>query len=195
VFIANEYVSYIDDLVEDFNKVQTMMLSEEPSTAQSIFTHLTKILLLTCSSCYEQKLQNAYNNYAQREAERYTDKPHYFDIYKDKKDNSVYQKFSFGRIESPDDNNQLPEIKNLLQPLKFFGEKFRDKILSEIKEDSELEKAAKAFQEIFAIRNLLAHQTFIELNSSSIRGKSFMDIKIMHDDAIKFVDYLIAKFT
>ena len=53
--------------------------------------------------------------------------------------------------------------------------------------DFEKEKQLKAFQEIFAIRNLVAHQAFIEFSSNKIRGKSFMDIKNLHDDAIKFV--------
>lgn len=189
----NDTSSFIDDLVEDFNKVQSMILPEEPTTAQNLSVHLTKILILTCASYYEQQLQNAYTTYAQRESDRYGDKPHGFD--NDKRDKSVYQKFSFGRVEDSGDLNQLPGIKGMLEPLKFFGEKFRDKIYNEIKGDEEKEKQLKAFQEIFAIRNLIAHQTFVEFTSNKIRGKSFLDIKQMHDDAIIFVEYLKDKFT
>ena len=91
--------------------------------------------------------------------------------------------------------NQLPEIKNMLKPLKFFGEKFQDKIYNEINGDTDKERQLKAFQEIFAIRNLIAHQTFVGFTSNKIRGKSFSDIKQMHEDAIKFVEYLEGKFT
>ena len=108
---------------------------------------------------------------------------------------SVYQKFQFGRIETPEDLNQLPEIKKLLEPLKFFGERFRDSIYNEVSADFEKEKQLKAFQEIFAIRNLIAHQTFVEFNSTKIRGKSFNDIKQLHVDAIQFVNYLVDKFS
>ncbi len=191
--VTNDTASFIDDLVQDFNKIQEMILPEEPTTAQSISVHLTKILILTCASYYEQKLQDAYTSYAQQESELYGERPHGFD--NDKRDKSVYQKFSFGRVENSDDLNQLPEIKKMLEPLKFFGEKFRDKICTEISNDLEKEKQLKAFQEIFAIRNLIAHQAFIEFSSNRIRGKSFMDIKCLHDDAIKFVEYLIEKFT
>lgn len=190
---ANNSIPFIDDLVEDFNKVQMMILPEEPTTAQNLSVHLTKILILTCASYYEQQLQDAYTAYALRESDRYGDKPHGFD--NDKRDKSVYQKFSFGKIEDSRDQNQLPEIKKMLDPLKFFGEKFRDKIYNEINGDIDRERQLKAFQEMFAIRNLIAHQTFVEFTSNKIRGKSFLDIKQMHDDAIVFVEYLKNKFT
>lgn len=190
---ANDTIPFIDDLVGDFDKVQEMIFPEEPTTAQNISVHLTKILILTCASYYEQQLQNAYTTYAQRESERYGDKPHGFD--NDKRDKSVYQKFSFGRIEDSEDSSQLPEIKRMLEPLKFFGEKFRDKIYNEVNGDADKEQQLKAFQEIFAIRNLIAHQTFVEFTSNRIRGKSFSDIKQLHEAAIKFVEYLIGKFS
>lgn len=189
---TNGTISFIDDLVEDFYKVQEMIFPDEPTTAQNLSVHLTKILILTCASYYEQQLQNAYIAYAQRESDRYAVKPHGFD--NDKRDKSVYQKFSFGRIEDSEDLSQLPEIRRMLDPLKFFGEKFRDKIYNEINGDADKERQLKAFQEIFAIRNLIAHQTFVEFTSNKIRGKSFTDIKQLHEYAIQFVDYLIEKF-
>lgn len=190
---TNDTIPFIDDLIEDFNKVQEKLLPNEPTTAQNLSVHLTKILILTCASYYEQQLQNAYIAYAQRESERYADKPHGFD--NDKRDKSVYQKFSFGRIEDSEDLSQLPNIKRMLEPLKFFGEKFRDNVYNEINGDIDKERQLKAFQEIFVIRNLIAHQTFVEFTSNKIRGKSFLDIKHMHDDAIRFVEYLKGKFS
>lgn len=190
---TNDTISFIGDLVEDFNKVQEKILPDEPTTAQNLSVHLTKILILTCASYYEQQLQNAYISYAQRESERYGEKPHGFD--NDKRDRSVYQKFSFGKIDNPEDLSQLPEIKRMLKPLKFFGEKFHDKVFEEINGDIERERQLKAFQEIFAIRNLIAHQTFVEFTSNRIRGKSFLDIKQLHEEAIKFVEYLKGKFS
>lgn len=83
----------------------------------------------------------------------------------------------------------------MLEPLKFFGEKFRDNVYNEINGDIDKERQLKAFQEIFVIRNLIAHQTFVEFTSNKIRGKSFLDIKHMHDDAIRFVEYLKGKFS
>ena len=69
------------------------------------------------------------------------------------------------------------------------------KVYTEINGDIERERQLKAFQEIFAIRNLIAHQTFVEFTSNRIRGKSFLDIKQMHEDAVKFVEYLKGKFS
>ena len=114
---ANDTIPFIDDLIEDFNKIQEKLLPYEPTTAQNLSVHLTKILILTCASYYEQQLQNAYIAYAQRESDRYADKPHGFD--NDKRDKSVYQKFSFGRIEDSEDFSQLPDIRRMLEPLKF----------------------------------------------------------------------------
>lgn len=189
---TSDKISFIDDLVEDFNMVQKKILPDEPTTAQNLSVHLTKILILACASYYEQQLQDAYITYAQRESDRYADRPHGFD--NDKRDKSVYQKFSFGRIEDSEDLSQLPEIRTMLKPLKFFGEKFRDRIYDEVNGNIEMEKQLKAFQEIFVIRNLIAHQTFVEFTSNRIRGKSFLDIKKMHDDAMGFVEYLKGKF-
>ena len=185
-------IPFIDDLVSDFNIVQEKLLTEEPSTAQNLSVHLTKILILTCASYYEQKLQNAYIAYARRESDRYGERPHGFD--NDQRNKSIYQKFQFGRVENTGDFNQLPEIRKMLKPLEFFGEKFRDKVIQEVEDDPSKEQQLKAFQEIFALRNLLAHQTFIEFTSNKIRGKSFQDIKHLHEDAIQFVDYLTGKF-
>lgn len=190
---SNDTIPFIDDLMEDFNKVQEIVLPEEPTTAQNLSVHLTKILILACASYYEQQLQDAYITYAQHESDRYGDKPHGFD--NDKRDRSVYQKFSFGKIEDSEDLRQLPQIRQMLEPLKFFGEKFRDKIYNEINGDTDKERQLKAFQEIFAIRNLIAHQTFVEFTSNRIRGKSFSDIKQLHEDALEFVKYLKAKFS
>ncbi len=190
---TNDTIPFIDNLVDDFNKVQKLILPDEPTTAQNLSVHLTKILILTCASYYEQQLQDAYIDYAQREAERYGVKPHGFNI--DKKDKSVYQKFAFGRIEDSEDLSQLPEVRRMLDPLKSFGEAFKEQVYNEINGDLDKEKQLKAFQEIFAIRNLIAHQTFIEFTSNRIRGKSFLDIKQMHEDAIKFVNYLKEKFS
>ena len=144
---TNDTIPFIDDLVEDFNKVQEKILPDEPTTAQNLSVHLTKILILTCASYYEQELQNAYITYAQRESERYADKPHGFD--NDKRDKSVYQKFSFGRIEDSEDLSQLPEIRRMIEPLKFFGEKFSVKIYEEKKGEPKKIKQLNAFKEIF----------------------------------------------
>lgn len=190
--IAVEF-SFIDDLNNDFKKVQEKILLDEPTIGQNLSIHLTKILILTCASYYEQQLQKAYIEYSERESDKYADKPHCFD--NDKRDKSVYQKFSFGRIEKSDDKSSLPEIRRMLEPLNFFGEKFRDKIYHEVDGDSDKEKQLKAFQEIFVIRNLIAHNTFIEFTSNKIRDKSFNDIMRLHNDAIEFVNYLIKNFS
>lgn len=188
----NSSSPFIDGLVKDYNKIQEVLLVDDPSTAQNISIHLTKILILMCASYYEQLLTEAYVEYAKRESDSYGDRPHGFDD--DQRNKSIYQKFKFGKIEGPEEYNQLPDTKNLLEPLKVFGERFRDKIYSEINGDTEKERQLKDFQELFALRNLLAHQTYVEFTSNRIRGKTFLDIKQMHENAMGFVIYLKNKF-
>lgn len=189
---GNNTSPFIDELVQDYNRVQDTVLEVDPSTAQNISIHLTKILILMCASYYEQQLTEAYVEYAKKESEKYGYRPHGFD--NDQRNKSIYQKFDFGRVENPEDHNQLPEIKTMLGPLNVFGKKFRDKIIEEIDGNVEKEQQLKDFQELFALRNLLAHQTYVEFVSNRIRGKSFLDIKQMHDNAMKFVIYLKEKF-
>lgn len=184
---------YINDLENDFKKVQDTILLTDPTIGQSLSVHLTKILILTCASYYEQKLQNAYKIYAEKESNKYQDNPHCFNF--DKKDKSLYNKFSFGKIETSDDKSSLPETKKMLEPLVFFGEKFHDKIYVEVDRDCNKVRQLKAFQEMFVIRNLIAHNTFVEFTSNKIRDKSFNDIMQLHNEAIKFVDYLTEKFS
>lgn len=183
---------YVNNIKDDFEKVQNYILMEDPSAAQGIGVNLTKVLILTCASCYEQTLQDAYEKYAARESKKYAEKPHRFDI--DKSDKSIYQKFNFGKIEDAEDLNQLPDIKKMLEPLKTFGKRFEEQIFKEVSADIELENELRAFQEIFAIRNLIAHNAFIEFSMTKIRGKSFGDIVDLHNKAIKFVEYLAKKF-
>ena len=44
--VTDDTIPYIDELVDDFNKVQEMILPYEPTTAQNLSVHLTKILIL-----------------------------------------------------------------------------------------------------------------------------------------------------
>ena len=184
--------SSIDELYNDYKIVQEKLMMEDPSTAQSLSIHLTKILILTCASYYEQQLVGAYIQYAKKESDYYGNRPHGFD--NDQRNKSIYNKFTFGKINTPEDYSQLPEIKNMLEPLNVFGDKFRNSIIDEISGDIEKEGQVKDFQELFALRNLLAHQTYVGFARNTIRGKSFSDIKQMHDNAYKFVIYLKQKF-
>ena len=63
-----DYSHYIADVIEDYNAIQERVFPDDPSAAQNLSIHLTKILVMTCASTYEQRLQNAYIQYAQREA-------------------------------------------------------------------------------------------------------------------------------
>ena len=187
---SSRSLALIDQLVEDYNQIQDKLLREEPSTTQSISRHLTKVLVLSCASYYEQELKRAYTTYAETHARIFNEQPHRFTV--NDKDDSIYKWFYFGRIEDPSDQKDLPEPLNFLKPLSRFGIEFSAIVISEVLSDEAKQLSVRAFQEIFVMRNLIAHQTNLEFDS--IRGKSFNEIKSLHTEAKKFVDYLSAKF-
>lgn len=184
---------FIESLIADYETLSEHMISIDLGATQKIVSHLTKLLVLACASCYEQGFQEAYVSYAEIKSAEYVDKPHGFDNYD--KDKNVYQRFSFGRIDEPDDTRQLSSVKNFLQPLKFFGNGFYEKILAEIEGDAEREREVNAFHEIFVMRNLVAHKTFVDIPGGLIRNKSFNDIKDLHYRAIGFANYLVIQFS
>jgi len=182
----------IDELIKDYDQCRVRLETDEPSVFQNVSVHLTKILILTCTSYYEEQLQQSYVNYVKALSDMYADKPHRFDL--SKKEKSVYQRFNFGEINKPDSQNSLPELKRFLEPLHFFGDKFSKKIIQELVGNDEKEREVKAFQEMFVMRNFIAHQMYVGFSNGSIRGKSFEEIKRLHYEAIKFVNYFTAQF-
>ena len=184
--------AFIENLIADYETLNEHMIEVDLGVLQKITAHLTKLLVLACASCYEQGLQDAYVSYAERKSKEYADKPHGFDNYD--KDKNVYQRFSFGRMDEPDDTSELKKVKNFLKPLNFFGNKFYDKILAEIEGDTEKEREVNAFHEIFVMRNLIAHKTFVDIPGGLIRNKTFNDIKELHHKAVKFASYLAGQF-
>ena len=62
-----------------------------------------------------------------------------------------------------------------------------------VKASSTLDSAAQAFQEMFSMRNLIAHNSHIQF--SNIRGKSFDDIDALHEEALESLNYFVSNFT
>ncbi len=188
----SEMTPYINELEKDYEGINETLVLENPSLAQNLSVYLTKMLILSCASMYEQCIKNAYLDYAEEQSKLYGKRPHCFDD--EKRNSSVYSKFDFGKVNTPEDVSQLPNVKKMLLPLKCFGVKFCEMIYEEIDADSQMIDQLCAFQEVFAMRNLIAHQTFIEFSNLAIRNKTFGDLIKLHNKASKFVEYLVKKF-
>ena len=181
----------IEVLIEDHKLIQEQLLPIEPSTTQNASQYLTKLLILACVSHYEQTLKETFVRYSNKKSRGQRKHPHRFEY--DEKAYSVYKIFSFGRTDNPNDANTLKSTHKFLEPLKFFGDKFQKHIIETVEAQQSLDVSAQAFQEMFSMRNLIAHNSYIQFNN--IRGKSFDDIVALHNEALNFVNFFVSKFT
>lgn len=173
----------IEELVDDYHFVRTHLLTIEVSVAQNLQRHLTKMLILSCASYYENTIINALKSYSQKHSKKYKGAPHGFN-YIEKY--SFFRMFDFGR-------EKLKNTKAFLSPLAFLGDEFKEALVVEVSANEEKEMNMQAFQEICSLRNSLAHNDLITYSDAS--SKSFEDIKALHDKAIKFLSLLEQKLT
>lgn len=173
----------IEELVEDYDFVKSRLLLEEVSVAQNIQRHLTKMLILSCASYYENAVTNALVAYAQKHSKKYKNLPHGFDTIEKR---SFFQMFDFGR-------DKLKNAKAFFNPLSFFGIQFKETLIAEVSGNEEHEQNMLAFQEVCSMRNSLTHNDLITYSDAS--SKSFEDIKALHDKAIKFLFLFEQKLT
>lgn len=174
----------IERLVLDYNLVTDKLNDEEPSVVQDIQRHLTKMLVLSCASYYEQTITEALKEYANQCSGQFADIPNGFSVIGNR---SFHQMFDFSRKEP-----KLKEANKFLKPLDYFGSIFMKSLVAEISEDIERVTHMSAFQEICTLRNFLVHNDLI--NSPVIRDKTFNDIKLLHYKALFFVELLREKF-
>ena len=78
------------------------------------------------------------------------------------------------------------EANNINAFLGLFGEDFKDKISKEIKDNSELSQQAKDFLIIGNERNKMVHENFLEYKLD----KTFEEIVVLHNSAMKFIEYI-----
>ena len=174
----------INELIEDFSFLKETLTLNEPSVSQNLMRHLTKMLVLSCASYYENSLTNSIRVYTIKHIQKYEFRPHGFDVMGKR---SFFQMFDFGR-ERPN------KPKAFLSPLDYFGREFRDTIVNEVVANEKLEMQMDSFQEICRLRNSMAHNDLITVDDA-ILNKSFSEIIIIHQNAVEFLDYLKAKIT
>ena len=173
----------INELIEDYNFVKDKLLLDEPSTAQNIQRHLTKMFILSCGSHYEAAILNSLREYSAKQSKKYKLFPQGFD---EISAISFFKMFDFGR-------ERLNGVGAFLSPFKCLGLGFKDSFVGEIKIDADKTDSMMAFQEICSMRNAISHNDLI--TSSDASSKSFEDIKNLHDKASVFVELLVSKFT
>ena len=173
----------IDELVDDYNFIKDNLLIDEPSVAQNLQRHLTKMFILSCGSYYETVITKALRHYSQKHSSEYKNLPHGFDYIGEL---SFFKMFDFGR-------ERLNVANAFLNPFKQLGIEFKKSLVNEINLNDDRTDSMMAFQEICSMRNSLSHNDLII--SSDASNKSFDDIKGLHKKAIMFVEFLTSKFT
>ena len=172
----------INELVEDYDFINDKLLLDEPSVAQNIQRHLTKMFVLSCGSYYEAIITNAIKQYSVKHSSKYKEQPHGFNGIGEL---SFFRMFDFGR-------EKLNNVNSFLSNFISFGKEFKKSFIEELERDENKTDSAMAFQEICSMRNSLSHNDLITSLCSS--NKSFDDIKDLHNKAIVFVELFVSKF-
>ena len=174
----------IQEMIEDYKFVNEIIILQDPSMSQRLSKHLKKMFVLACASYYESKITSSIGEYAKKHSNKYGQNPNGFDYLGGI---SFFKLFDFGR-------NGMKTVNGFLNPIACVGKEFKSCIINEITSDGEKEKSMYAFQEMCSLRNSLSHNDLI-LADDAIESKTFDDVTDLHESALKFVEYLVTKFT
>ena len=164
--------SPIDKLILDYNELTKFLLeSGQLSESINVKDHYRKILLLSCASYYETRIVSVVKNFVKQKS---SDEK-LCEFVSNKAINRQYHTY-FNWKEKNNINNFLG----------LFGDNFKNKVSTEIRQDESLESNVTAFLIIGAERNSIVHENFLEYNLE----KTFEEIVELHNKAIRFIEYL-----
>lgn len=162
----------IQSFIEDYEELKnTLTDAGEISLAVTVNEHYRKVLLLSCASFYETEIVDVIRTF----------------VMNNSTDNRVFEflnkKAIYRQYHTYFDWKQT---NNINQFLGCFGEEFKIKISTDIKNNEELSMQVKAFLTIGAERNKMVHENFLEYKLE----KTFEEIIELHNQAEKFIQYL-----
>lgn len=167
--------SPIQSFIDNYHELNSFLLSQERiSESVELNNHYRKVLLLSCASYYEDQITKIIQEFVKQSS----NDERIFDFLNNKAIQRQYHTF-FNWKES-----------NINSFLGLFGSEFKKKVSSEIKANEDLQKQVKAFLEIGDERNKMVHENFLEYQLE----KTMDEIICLHNEAIKFVEYLQNKF-
>ncbi len=161
----------IQNFIDDYKELKIFLIEHKQiSLENNTENYLRKVMLLSCASYFETKIQNIIKEF-------------------------VFNNASDDRISHFLNNKAIArqyhtyfdwDKSNINKFLGLFGPDFRKKISSEISENDELKLQIKAFLELGNERNLMVHENFMEYDLN----KTFDEIIVLYEKAEKFIDFL-----
>ena len=165
--------SSIQIFIDNYYELRSFLLSQNRiSDSINLNDNYRKVLLFSCASYYEYLITTILQNFAKHNS---SDERIYYFL-----NNRAIQRqyHTFFRWEQTSSN-----INHFLG---LFGSEFKAKISNEIGKSKELQEQIRAFLAIGNERNKMAHENFCEYKLE----KTMDEIISLHNDAIKFVEYL-----
>lgn len=174
----------VDELWDEISAIQEILEnSQEISSLSDYNKTIRKVLLLSCASFFEREMTEMLKRYVRK-------------VSKDEKLVNFLEKqainlryhtlFSWG------------EKKNLNRPgtninsfLSLFGEDFKTKVTSCIKEDNDFDISKNAFLEIGHIRNILAHNDFASYSYDNKTPQEIYELYITAKGFIPKIEELL----
>lgn len=144
----------VDELWDEISAIQDILMSREEISSLSDYNKtIRKVLLLSCASFFEKEMTEMLKRYVRNVT---NDNKELVSFLEKQAINLRYHTlFIWGEKDDPNKPG-----KNINSFLSLFGEGFKTKVTSYIKEDNDFDISKNAFLEIGHIRNILAHNDF-----------------------------------
>lgn len=167
----------IDNLFEEQKELATFLRDQgQISYAQDIEGSLSKILLLSSASYFENRITNAISGFAERISKS---NEALVSLVKNKAIERQYHTYFQWRDKNRSSNSFFA----------MFGTSFRDSAKEDLKATFSISKAEKAFLELGDLRNLLVHGNFANYPLE----KTADEVYELYQNALQFVEYIECK--
>lgn len=168
--LKNEYEAIVKFLNENL----------QPSLSSDVNRHFSKVLVLASASYFEHEIQKILIEFITKETNNNLMALSFFK--KKAIDMQYHTYFEWGTKNEPEKPG-----KNANKFFALFGDEFKKKIETEIKQSTELEKSVKDFLEIGHLRNILVHSNFA---AYSLDNKTPEDIFELYKKGLKFIEFI-----
>ena len=173
------------EILNDEYKAIVGFLNEhaQPSLSSDANKYFKKVIVLSSASYFEHLIQDILVSFISRET---NDNTKAINFFKKKAITMQYHTyFTWGEKDNPDKAG-----RNANTFFSLFGDDFKKNVEAEIKANSSLEAAVKAFLEIGHLRNILVHSNFAAYNLDS---KTVDELFELYKNALPFVEYIKSK--
>lgn len=169
----------VDELWDEISAIQEILKnSQEISSLSDYNRTIRKVLLLSCASFFEREMTEMLKRYVRKVSNNDEKLVNFLEK------QAISLRYHTLFNSWGEKNNPNNPGKNINSFLSLFGEDFKTKVTSYIKEDSDFDISKNAFLEIGHIRNILVHNDFA---SYSYDNKTPEDIFDLYTKAKYFI--------